>query len=199
MPFEPEPILFQNRIGGAGGWPIWVIDHHYSDEGRTATGKLVYQAKYLHHETSMAELNEIIEATVNKILKLPSLFSDPEHPADLRKVDAVIAVPFFGPKAISLPHLIAKEICRALDIEDLSNKVRKVRSTSAAKQESKPVVDASVFEAELMPAGHRILLVDDLYRSGATLESLAVKVRSSGPRSLVGFCATKVRVGMALR
>ena len=199
MPSEPEPVLFQNRIGGAGGWPIWVIDHHYSDEDRTATGKLVYQAKYLHDETSMAELYEIVKVTVNKILKLPTLFSDPDHLADLRRVDAVIAVPFFGSKEISLPHFMATAISRALDVEDLSNKVRKVRPTSAAKQESKPVVDISVFEAEPMPTWHRILLVDDLYRSGATLESLAVNVRRSGPRSLVGFCATKVRVGMALR
>ena len=124
---------------------------------------------------------------------------DPAHPADLGRVEAVVAVPFFGFKQLSLPHLIASAISQALDIEDLSNKVRKVRPTDAAKQESNPVVDSSIFEVEPLSPGQRILLVDDLYRSGATLESLAVEVRRSSPRSLSGFCATKVRVGMALR
>jgi len=201
MPFEPQPFLFQNRIGETGAWPIWVIDHHYSDGNRTAIGKLVYQAKYLYDETSSAELQEIVKTTVKNLikLKLPITLFDPEHSADLGRVEAVVAVPFFGFKQLSLPHLIATAISQALDIEDLSNKVRKVRPTDAAKQESNPVVDSSVFEVEPLSPGQRILLVDDLYRSGATLESLAVQVRRSSPRSLSGFCATKVRVGMAFR
>jgi len=98
-----------------------------------------------------------------------------------------------------LPHQIATVISQALDVEDLSNKVRKIKPTDAVKQEAKPVVDDSVFQADPVFQGQCILLVDDLYRSGATLESIAVNVRGGGALSLIGFCATKVLIGMARR
>lgn len=192
MSITPEPLLLQNCIGETSPWPIWVIDHHYRDGCRTAVGELVYRAKYLNDETSSAELKEIIKSTVKILTSL-------KHSANLCRVNAVVAVPFFGAKQISLPHQIATVISQALDVEDLSNKVRKIKPTDAVKQEAKPVVDDSVFQADPVFQGQCILLVDDLYRSGATLESIAVNVRGSGALSLIGFCATKVLIGMARR
>jgi len=48
----------------------------------------------------------------------------------------------------------------------------------------------------LSSALERVLLVDDLYSTGATLESVALRLREAGVHDFVGFCATKVGYGM---
>lgn len=154
---------------------------------RTEYGELLYQAKYQENSQSVQKLMLIVQQAIRHIDALP--ISAPQL-----KVDAVMAVPFFGVKNFSLPHLTAEVIAETLGIPNLSPIVVKTRSTQPAK--IAPIVDPIPFQILQELDGSRILLVDDLFRTGSTLESVSTKIRESGAKSVTGFCITKAITGM---
>jgi predicted amidophosphoribosyltransferase len=89
---------------------------------------------------------------------------------------------------------MAKAISKELGVIDLSEKVKKLTPTKMKHEE--PEVSPGIYQVEALGKLGQVLLVDDLYRSGATLESVAVQLRSHAVREVIGFCATKVRAGL---
>ena len=110
----------------------------------------------------------------------------------LRELDAICAVPYFGNKDLSVPHVLAAHLASALQVEDLSRQIRKTRFTSPSKNTQAFSIDSTQFEADPEVSGRRIALVDDVVRNGSTLASLASALRRDGASSAaVGLCATR--------
>lgn len=109
-------------------------------------------------------------------------------------VSAVVAVPCNPPKNRSLPLEIAEAAANALKVPDLSTEVVKIWATPTAKLN--PALHADTYRVRSRLDGECILLVDDLYHTGTTLESVATQLRAANAAHVVGLCVTKVHKGM---
>jgi len=181
--FRPG-VLFFNRLVGVG-WEVWVLDN-YSVPGtneRTYDGQLLYSAKYAGVSEAAQVLGERLTRTAKTVTA---------QRAKLAGIEAVCAVPYFGAKRpISVPHVLAASIAAGLGIPDHSNLVLKVRETAPAKGAPTAVVDPSQFEARWTAPERRVLLVDDVYRSGGTLASLAKALQISNVVPVAGIAALR--------
>lgn len=184
------------RIGvpSVAAWHVWVLSDHYepvpSTGGRRRTylGELTYAAKYGLDRRALELLTTAAQHCVRQLRLFP-----PRADA-LSAVTAVTAVPCYSPKDVSVPHAVAQAAAHALGVPDISSTVVKTRETPAAK--SNPGLHPDAYEARVRLDGQYVLLVDDLYRTGTTLESVAVKLRAAGAAHIVGLCITKAHKGM---
>lgn len=132
---------------------------------RTELGEALYQFKY---QSNYAKLNDIMEFVIPFLRKWKALHS----------VDFVVPVPFSKNRIYHPANEIAKSI---------SNYIRKPYAEVLKKTntvEAKDLTDKSQIQGTIVlitkPNGpHKILLVDDLFASGATLNECA-KVLKSG-------------------
>ena len=181
--FRPG-VLFFNRLVEKG-WEVWVLDN-YSVPGtneRTYDGQLLYSAKYAGVSEAAQTLGERLARTARALTA---------SRAGLAGIEAVCAVPYFGGnRSISVPHILATSIAAELGIPDRSDLVSKVRETAPAKGAPAAVVDPSQFEARWTAPERRVLLVDDVYRSGGTLASLAQALQTSNLIPVAGIAALR--------
>ena len=110
-------------------------------------------------------------------------------------LDSVIAVPPSSPeKEYSLPGIIACHITENWDCDDLTEAVRKVKKTEQAKNvalEGKLAnIEGSV---QVLPEvkGQKILLIDDLYQSGITMNYVAMLLLEQGAKKIYGLACEK--------
>jgi len=137
--------------------------------------------------STIEELGRQLAEVVARLREINSRLVRP-----LRELDAICAVPFFGNKDLSVPHVLAAHLAGALQVEDLSPHVRKTRVTDPSKNTHTLNIDNTQFEADPEVSGQRIALVDDVVRNGSTLASLASALRRDGASSAaVGLCATR--------
>ncbi len=171
-------------------WFAWIISAHSSPdfEETTYLGALVTRAKY--HD-DRAALVEIETAVRHSVLQLRAV---PIGKQGLASVTGVIAVPCNPTKGISLPHQVAAVAALTLGVPDLSHIATKRRPSSPAKFDSRLSPENYRVDRDL--AGQRILVVDDVFRTGNTLESVAINLRGANVEDLVGLCLTKARKGM---
>ena len=178
-------------------WNVWVLDSQYkADAGadgrrRTYLGELTYQAKYNGHRHSLNLLTDVIRHSVLQLRELP------KHQDALSIVTCVAAVPCNPPKAQSLPHHAAAAAATALEVPDISSYVVKPLKTKQAKNAVGPrSPNPGAYAVTRSLEGHTVLLIDDLYLTGATLESVAANLRKVGAAHVVGLCITKAHKGM---
>jgi len=150
-----------------GNWSIgFALDFHSSYKGadwnRSGIGDLVYRLKY---ESDASVLPKLIEQTRN-------LFA--AHP-EMSQFDIIIPVPSSTPREFG-PVL---EFCKALSSafnKPVQTSIVKTRQTQPQKemktlpQKRDNVAGAFALYSDI--TGKRILLVDDLFDSGATLEEI---------------------------
>lgn len=177
---------------GPGRWDVWAIDNYFDPltRERTGPGDLTYRAKYQTDSTAADRLADRVAE-----------FTAGNHRARLfgfDTIEAVCAVPYHGSKKLSLPHIIATRVAAAIGVPDLSSSATKTRATNPTKLVTNPVVDPSQFAVDWHHAERRVLVIDDVYRSGATLESLATQLRAAGVTPVAGVCATRATRGMTL-
>jgi competence protein ComFC len=145
--------------------------HRMFDTKRSALGELLYQLKYHNDSAAIAPIVE----TVAEFLKTSKA-----------SFEVIIPVPPSNPSRRSQPVIeIAKSLSSTMNIPLCEKCVLKVKSTPQLKN----VYDLSERERVLTDAfavntketsGKRVLLFDDLYRSGATMNAVARILRSSG-------------------
>ncbi|MEW5939195.1 MAG: RecQ family ATP-dependent DNA helicase [Chloroflexota bacterium] len=167
---HPRPIK--------GNWQTgFALDFHSSYKGadwnRSGIGDLVYRLKY---ESDASVLPKLIEQTRN-------LFA--AHP-EMSQFEIIIPAPSSTPREFSPVHEFCKALSGALN-KPVQTCVVKTRQTKPQKemqtlpQKRDNVAGAFALNNDI--TGKRVLLVDDLFDSGATLEEITkVLLRSKAAR-----------------
>lgn len=124
----------------------------------------------------------------------------------LREVDAVVPVPLHPDRYAERGHNQAEVIARALAVRIglpvEANALARVRAGAkrriGAGRDTRAVESAGAFRAATrLVSGKRVLLVDDVFTTGATLGACAVALREAGASEVVGITAARVRMGSA--
>jgi len=159
--------------------------HEQYDTKRTKLGELVYKLKYKDDTTVLDDIVRIICSF-----------------AEFRSIDAIIPVPPSNISRTSQPVVeIAKRLGNSLGIQVFPDAVRKTKNTPEAKNVStsqeKYDILKDVFEVvEPSIEGKTVLVLDDLYRSGATLRAITdvlYKQGSVGKVKVLALTMTKRR------
>ncbi len=164
----------------------WALDFHSRFDGdrqiRSVLGDLVFRYKYSGERDLAAEL----AARCVELLKA--------HP-ELPKPDAVIPVPPSSPRDFDPVMLLAEPLAAQLGIPALKDTLVKTRATKPQKElralAQKQANVAGAFALKGSVRGKKLLLVDDLYDSGATLSEAARVLARGGATSLVVLTLTK--------
>jgi hypothetical protein len=110
--------------------------------------------------------------------------------------DCVVAVPPSNPdKEYSLPRLLAAAIADEMDMEDLTKSIVTVKKRESVKEVA---LDAKLKllrgSIEVEPDifnGRTVLLIDDLYQSGTTINYCAQLLLESGADAVLGLACEK--------
>ncbi|NUM55820.1 MAG: ComF family protein [Candidatus Hydrogenedentes bacterium] len=169
---------------------VYIGDDEYGhpqfETRRSEVGELVYRLKYARDESVVRPLADTAAAFV-KFRRWP--------------IDVIVPVP---PSRKSREYqpllLLADAVGQALSLPVLRNCIAKVKATPELKSISdyaerlELLVDAYRVSAERIE-NRTILLLDDLYRSGATLKAAAGALSASGgAQSIYVLTFTKTRV-----
>jgi competence protein ComFC len=149
------------------------------DTTRSEIGELLYRAKYGGDRKVIGELAAVTARTLLR-RKL--------------NVDVVLAVPPSKARTFQPLIAIAKAVAAELEVPFDETSLKKVKDTPELKsmadnaERKKALADAFEIAAGRFE-GKRVLLVDDLYRSGATLAAVARAVKKTGKASYIAVVA----------
>ena len=164
----------------------WALDFHSRYDGdiasRSLIGDLVFRYKYNGEQTLAPEL-------ARRWTEL--LAAHPELPA----CEAVIPVPPSQQRVSDPMTVLAQALAVQLRIPAWTNVLIKTRATRPQKEMTslaqKRANVAGAFALKGDVRGKRIILVDDLYDSGATLEEVAKVLARGGVSGIVVLTLTK--------
>lgn len=109
----------------------------------------------------------------------------------------VVAVPLMSNKAFDLPTRIADSVAKSLGKANLTSLFicprAKTKSLKAASIEEKwAILEATgLCLMESFPKGEDVVLIDDKYQSGTTMQFVAMKLQESGARHVFGISLVK--------
>jgi hypothetical protein len=170
-----------------GPWEAgWALDFHSRFSGaaweRTEVGELAYRFKYGGEVDLAGELAD----------RLLQLIRD--HP-EFARLDVVLPVPSSQPRATEPVHLLATALARRLGVSVRTDWLVKTRETHPQKEmrtlAQKRRNVAGAFAVRGPVRGRRVLVVDDLYDSGATLEEVTRVLQRAGARAVLVVTLTR--------
>ena len=148
--------------------------HPQYDTTRTELGELVYKLKYGHDKTVLDDIIRIIRNSFT-----------------FKSIDIIIPVPPSKTSRAFQPVVeIAKRLGKALGIQVLTDAVLKVKNTPELKnmstfQEKYDILKDAFKIGNGTIKNKTILLLDDLYQSGATLTAITDLLYKKGGASKV--------------
>jgi competence protein ComFC len=159
--------------------------HPIFETQRSEIGELLYQFKYHNDQAALTKmLNLCIEYLADRCSGM---------------FEIILPIPPSNP-ARTVTKRIAEGLAAGLGAKYSGTALKKIKSTS----ELKSITDPEVRKEMLRDAfqvdkpqiqGKTVLLVDDLYRSGATLEAASEAVTSQGnPKAVYVLAITRTRV-----
>ncbi len=153
------------------------------DESRTEIGELEYQAKY--HKNSDAE-KSLVALCADWINKLPYY----------KDADLICAVPSSTPN--NLPQRIVEKL--SITAKNISTDISWTSKTRAVKDAENiddkiSILEESGLDIKNIPQlkGKIVILFDDLYMSGVTLQYIAMKLKEAGAQRVLGLTIVKSR------
>lgn len=170
----------------SGPWRVgWALDFHSrfsgADWGRSEVGGLAYRLKYEGDATALTPLVERIFALIQ------------EHP-ELAEIDAILAVPPSSPRAFDPVAALATGLSQRLRLPTWPGLI-KTRPTAPQKElrslAQKRANVAGAFAARGPVRGRRVLVVDDLYDSGATLTEVTQVLLKAGAAQVCVLTLTR--------
>jgi competence protein ComFC len=172
-----------------GPWAAgWALDFHSrfsgADWSRSQVGDLAYRYKYGGQQGLVETLADQFAALIT------------EHP-ELAQVDAIVPVPPSSPRAFDPVSALCDALARRLDLV-VQRALVKTRITAPQKemrtlaQKRANVAGAFAVAADLGNLrGKRLLVLDDLYDSGATLEEATRTLERAGVSMVMVLTLTR--------
>ena len=189
--FQPRQIIGKWRQGYAldlhtlYSIPIGhnEFGHMQFDTRRSELGELLYRLKYAGDRSVVPELVDAAVAFLNRW-----------KPA----MDLVVPVPPSNPRAVQPVRLLAQGIAMQCGIA-MSDGVTRLRDAPQLKQvydldERLRILDDLHAANASVVAGKRILLFDDLFRSGATMNAITTAlIEQGGAAEVFALTITRTR------
>jgi hypothetical protein len=109
--------------------------------------------------------------------------------------DAVVAMPPSSPtKKFDLPTHLAAAFAKRVGVEDLSHAVRTVKPRQQLKNASArkklDIISGTVAVDDDLD-GRTVILLDDLYQSGTSMNYVAMELLDAGAEAVLGLCCEK--------
>ena len=142
----------------------------FENKVRSQLGEAVYQLKYGSRDPKEAKALATTAASFTKKWKV--------------KIDSVVPMPASRRRTVQPVELVAKDLGKLLGVEVVNDAVSKIKDTPQLKnvsvEERQKLLEGAhkVDSAEIK--GKNILLLDDLYQSGATMNAVAAILLSKG-------------------
>ena len=161
---------------------IALSHNFYDDEKRTEVGQLEYLAKQRQDPHSV---NELAKCCAN-LIKDISIY---------KKADMICAIPPKPGKCFDLPSRIASIVSGMVSKEDITDKFLFDAEKGDIKSKSMDEKwnawsDAAVkFSGDL--TDKKIILIDDKYQSGTTIQFVAMKLQEAGAHHVLGLSIVK--------
>ena len=157
--------------------------HEQFNTRRTEVGELLYRLKYRNDASAIEEIGTIAE----KFIRTWRI-----------KFDVIVPAPPTRTRRVQPLHQIAAELARRFNAPLVKAVSKKAAGAAELKNlrefhERQAVLkDALVVNGRAI-AGKRVLLLDDLIRSGATLGAVAAALTDAGAAIIFAFALTKTR------
>lgn len=159
------------------------LGENFEDKERTYIGNLEYEAKYNNNQKA---LNEIIEYTKYWLEKLPFY----------KNVDFICAVPPSKKGNDNLPRQIVNGI-EGFKFENISDKITWGKDKEALKEvkssDKYSLLEETGLAIDCNIKNKVILLIDDLYQSGVTMQYIAKELKQAGATKVFGLSIVKSR------
>ena len=157
---------------------------HYTGKTRSAIGELEHDAKYAGDVAAISQLSAILQ---NCFVRLHSGLG----------LSAVVSVPSSSAGTVSLPNLLAKRLSDAVGLPDLTASLcwdgPKAKIKELGVEEKWNALEAVGLSVGPEIAGQNLLLIDDMYQSGATAHFVASRLRVAGANDLHMLAVSKGR------
>jgi len=180
--FEGEPCEECACISALSGH---VAISRYTEQ--SSVGKLLRALKYQYAEDVMRNLSEMLEVFVHRYYA--RLFQN---------VDIIVPIPLhkkrFAERGFNQATLLARVVSNTTNSymdDTVLDRYRDTPHQAALSREERleNVIDA--FRVNNAVAGKRILLVDDVFTTGATMQACAVELKEAGAVSVKGFSVAR--------
>jgi len=158
--------------------------HPQFETHRTEIGELLFRLKYRSDETAVNELVEAASSFIRKWAVKPSIIVTVPSTKAYRKLQPVAR--------------LADGLGARLKIPVAHDAIRKQKQFAELKnvydaEERRRLLDGAFDIISSRVKGHRVLLVDDLYRSGATMNAIGDALHRSGAIAVFAFAFTQTR------
>ncbi len=184
-----------------GAWRLgWALDAHTTssefigydanghpqfDTTRSPLGELLYQLKYRGQQTASQVAQVMAEFFADK-------------PVVLSRIDLIVPVPPSTVRDVQPVVQVAQELGKKLNRPVVPDVIRKTRETPGLKgvqdpEERRELLDGAFEVDPAQVNGKGVLLVDDLYRSGATANAVTVALLRAGSSRVYFLAATRTR------